>query len=132
MNIATAAAFYRAANGKRVRRTIEGQPVLDNWAEKVADVRRQLLEQGCPESDIEEDSKSLTWPGGFLLKPRQYRQEEGTLNIRSSSMLFTNPLMRDGAPIVGDKKGSRVEEGRLVRDLPNGARVTFELMEEVA
>lgn len=128
MTISSAAAFYRAAKGKRIARVITGQPVLDEWEEKRADVLRQLREQGCPESDIRDDDKGLAWPGAFILKPRQYRREVGTLEVRSTDMLFCNPSMRDGQPITGDKRGSRVEGGLLVRDLPNGARVSFEIL----
>lgn len=128
MTITTAAAFYRAANGQQVRRTIEGQPVLETWPETVADIRRQLLEQGCEESAIVENDKGLKWPGGFMLRPRQRREETGLFVARSKDYTFTNPELRDGAPIYGDKAGGKVEAGRLVKALPGGARVTFELL----
>jgi hypothetical protein len=128
MSYSSAAAFYRACPGKRVARVITGQPVLDDWEAARFNVLEQLRAQSCPADKITDDAKGLSWPGGFLLKPRQYRREVGALEIRSNDMLFSNPDMRDGQPITGDKRGSRIEDNRLVRDLPNGARVSFEIL----
>lgn len=124
--ITSAAAFFRAAHGQRVTRTMEGGATLEQWAERVQEVTAQLLAQGCPPEKIEERDGALHWPGGFLLKPKHPSTISGTWCTRSADYTFT-PDGDDARPIYGEKKGARVEAGALVKDIGNGARYIYRL-----
>lgn len=124
--ITSAAAFFRAANGKRVTRTAEGMATAETWEASKAEATRQLLAQGCPADKIEERDGALHWPGGFLLKPKYNGTVAGVFHVRSADYTFTP----DGhaRPIYGEKKGARVEGGALVKDIGNGARYVYRII----
>lgn len=120
----SAAAFFRAADGKRVIRRQNIQ-TLDTWPEVVADARRQLVEKGCPVDQIFENETGLNWPGAFMWKPKVSAVMEGVFTVRSAEYLF----LADGTdkPGYGAKKGAKVEGDRLVKTYDDGRVITFEI-----
>lgn len=125
--ITSAAAFFRASAGKQVRKSVAGVATIEDWPRNVELARIQLAAQGCPESDIKEDDKGLTWPGGFLMKPKFRKEETGTLQVRSADYGFQSEHYPK--PVWGDKKGSTIEDGKLVKRYDHGLVVTFEILD---
>lgn len=122
--ITSAAAFFRAANGKTVIRR-QNIKTIEGWPEVVADIRRQLLEQGCRERDIVEDDAGIRWPGAFAMKPKVPAVSRGRFTVRSGDYIF-QPEGTD-EKWFGDKKGATIDNGRLVKEFPDGRRITFEI-----
>jgi len=123
--ITSAAAFFRAAQGKSIRKTVTGVDTIETWEERKADIIRQLREQGC--EDIREDDKALMFGNQFIMKPKLRAEEVGELLIRSADYGFVSANYPK--PVWGDKKGAKMEGGRLVKEYPNGMKVAFEILE---
>lgn len=120
----SAKAWFDAHNGATVVKTVSGVATADMWPDMVADYRAQLLAQGCAADAIKEDETALSWPGGFVMRPKLQARAVGKLQVRSADYGFTP----EGAdkPIWGDKKGATVEGAALVKRYPNGMVVTFQ------
>lgn len=126
--ITSAAAFFRAANGKRVTRTAHGMATLETWPERVEDVKAQLLAQGCAADRITIDEGGIHWPGGYILKPKHGKAVTGLFITRSADYTFT-PEGED-RPIYGNKKGATVVGGALIKEIGNGARYEYRIVGE--
>lgn len=121
---ASAAAFFRDAHGRKVIKRVTGAMTVETWDATLAESLRQLREQGCPEDKIKVDDIGLQYPGGFLMRPKEYAESVGRMTVRSADYIFAAP---DGRNIYGDKKGAKVEGSQLVKEYPDGRRITFEI-----
>jgi len=129
-SINSASQFFKVANGARVRKTCEGVPTIDMWPDMVANIRQQLLEQGASESDIEETPDKIAIGAQYWRKPAMVAREVGKLLVRSKDYAFTPECGRThGRPIYGDKTGSTIENGKLVKRYDNGLTVTLEILD---
>ena len=128
----SAAAFYSAANGKRVRKQVTGVATAEQWPAMAANIRSQLLAQGASEADIQEDADkiSVRTTGQFWLRPKVIASECGIMTVRSADYLFIPECGRTGGSgIYGDKKGGKIEGAALVKRYDNGMAVTFTIEE---
>ena len=123
MTYKSAKDWFTAHNGKRVIKTITGVTVLEEWPERVADIKAQLIAQNCPADSIVENDNGLQWPGGFAMRPKFHRNESGVFNCRSADYSFTPDSL--GKPVYGDKKGAKVDGLALVKSYPNGMVIRF-------
>ena len=122
----SAAEFFRAANGARVRKTVEGVLTVEGWPAWLEGVVENLKAQGASEGkDYKIDDSGLTVGNRFVLKPKLRALELGTLKVRSADYGF----QPDGSDnlVWGDKKGATVEGGELIKRYPNGMIVRFSL-----
>ena len=83
----SAAAFFRAAHGKRVIRR-QNIKTIDTWPDVVAAATSDLIGQGCPAGDITEDETGLRWPGAFIMKPKVAGVMSGVFTVKSAEYLF--------------------------------------------
>jgi hypothetical protein len=124
---ASAAAFFRAANGQRVIKTVEGVVTVESWPAHVAAIIAKLEAQGATEGrDYTLDSDGLKLADGRYVRAPRFRDREvGKLAVRSADYTF----LADGAkdPVYGDKKGATIENGALVKRYPSGLVVRFQL-----
>lgn len=126
----SAAEFFRAANGKRVRKTVTGVLTVEQWPAVRDDIVRQLLEQGAKLEDIRIDDSQVAIGSQFWRAPAMRGEEFGILNVRSADYGFLPECGRtNGRPIFGDRKGCKVEGAALVKEYENGMRVCFEIMD---
>lgn len=124
----SAKAWFAAHNGAIVTKTVEGVATVEDWPAMVADYTAQLLAQGCEAAKIVENETALTWPGGFVMRPKLRKSERGKLSVRSADYGFTP----EGAAQAtwGDKKGAMIEGAALVKRYPNGMVIRF--VQEIA
>lgn len=124
----SAAAFFAAANGKRVRKVVTGVATAADWPAIRDNIVSQLLAQGCAAADIIEDETCLKvrTTGQFWMRPKVVGDECGVLTVRSADYGFTPECGRtNGKPIMGDKRGAKIEGGSLVKRYDNGMIVTL-------
>ena len=127
MLIKSCAQFFREAAGKRCKKTIAGAMTLDTWEETIEDCKNQLLAQNCPEKDIVINDNGLYFPGGFLLKPREYSVSFGIMKIRSQDYGFKSDNSSEYC--WGNKVGAKIINNCLVKECDNGRTITFEIVE---
>lgn len=127
MVINSAASFFRAANGKKVIKYVEGALTIESWDDTVENCKQQLIAQNCPVDKIIINESGLQYPGGFIMKPKESAKAIGTMQIRSSDYGFK----ADNAESIvwGDKKGAKIVNGNLVKEYDNGRKIIFEIME---
>ncbi len=121
--ITSAAAFFKAANGRRVTRTAHNMATSENWPERAADIRAQLLAQGCPEERVKEDDSGIHWGSGFVLKPKHAKTVTGAWVTRSNDYTF----LPDGQTekVYGEKKGATIQGGALRKETHGGGFYTY-------
>lgn len=125
----SAAEFFRAASGKRVRKTVTGVQTVEQWPAIRDNIVRQLLEQGAKREAIEISDSQVAIGNQFWRAPAMRSEEFGILNVRSADYGFIPECGRtNGRPIMGDKKGAKIEGAALVKEYDNGMRVRFEIM----
>lgn len=128
----SAAEFFAAANGKRVRKVCAGVATTADWPAIRDNIRAQLISQGCAESDIQEDETALKvrTTGQFWMRPKVVADECGILTVRSADYSFLPECGRtNGKGIYGDKKGAKVEGASLVKRYDSGMIVTLTIEE---
>ena len=116
----SATAWFSAANGKLVRKTVGGALTLEDWESYAAALKSEILAKGL--SYTEDDDGAIRCGTYFWRKPKLRKVEEGILTVRSSDYALNG--------VWGEKKGSTInDEGDLVKLYPNGMTVTLHLIE---
>jgi hypothetical protein len=131
----TAAAWFRAADSKRVTATAHGILTVEQWPDYRARVIAHLIDTGQVEaSAVFEDDRqgNLLLPGSaqIIRKPKMRRVRSGLLEVRSKDYILH---MEDGKTSYGDKKGAKITlDGDLRRDIPEveGGCLIYSIEEE--
>lgn len=114
----TASEFYRNAHGKKVVRIVEGMATIDTWEADKERIKARWIEQGAsPEEIKEQKDGSITCRSSYARTPVMMKEEVGTFTVRSADYIFTPD--RTLTNVYGDKKGSKVVNGELVKEIPN-------------
>jgi hypothetical protein len=100
------AEFFRAADGKRVTRTIQPNVItLDEWAA----IRAAKLREGA----IEDSSGTLRLlDGRFIMRPRQWRVDSGILTTKSGE--YKIAYEKAGLTSTGARKGCLVDDTGII------------------
>jgi len=123
----SAAEFFRLAHGKKVIRFIEGRPCLDTWEQDKERIKASWMAQGASPSEITEDaSGNLKCRSSFVLVPKQMKEEVGAFEVRSGDYIFTPD--RTGTKVYGEKKGAKVIDGFLVKDLDVIGKMKYKIL----
>lgn len=132
--ITTAAAWFRAAQGKVIRKTVSGVQTLESWPEYVESVKANLIAQGCEASNIvvDDDGLRILSTGQFVMRPKFRACQLGALLIRSADYAFIADDDAEARKVFGDKKGATIEAGNMIKRYPSGMTVQFEIVGERA
>lgn len=120
--------FIEQSKGKTILKEVSGVPTVEDWPEMKATILKQLKEQGCPDSDIEERNGCLYFGNQYISIPKFKRSEKGTLVFRSKDYYFT-PGSNESESCFGDLKGLKIENGCAVKSYSNGLRIVFSIIE---
>lgn len=135
--IKSAAAWFRAADHKKVRKTVHNLMTVEQWEAEletiIADIIRSntLAGNTLTRDMITEDSDgNLHFEGSnqVLFKPKLHAEEVGVMEVRSKDYIFRRMGREE---IFGDKKGCTVDaDGNLIKALPhaNGAYIRYSIL----
>ncbi|MCY9866464.1 hypothetical protein OTK49_28395 [Vibrio coralliirubri] len=131
--ITSAAAFFRAANQKRVVARVVGGFCHEDWEEHVANLFAQVEQRGIDKSLVTVTEEQFTLDAGagktkFIQRPKIKRERKGCFTTRSADYTFLADESTE--PSYGSKKGAKVENGSLVITLLNDQKLVYTILED--
>lgn len=131
MDTQSAAAWFKAANGKRVKKTVAGAPTLAEWHAKQWVVLDSIKAEGGTNITLDGNEFHYTtavgWPGLRAGPTPELSETFGTLSVKSKEYAFT---VDGGSPCYGDKRAAVVMGGALVKDYGGGRVIRFYIVGE--
>ena len=136
----SAAEFFRQADGKQVEKQVTGIRTVEDWPKMVEQAHKWAEENGYTQVpagtvlqenqySVSEDQYEIFRSAGqvlFVRKPAAYGTETGIMTVRSADYIFTSD--QTGKHLYGDKKGAKIVDGKLVKDMGNGGTVTYRIL----
>lgn len=117
--------WFKAAHGKKVRKTVSGVPTKEDIPAIVANMKEQLLAQGAKLEDIKITDKDVSIGGQFWLLPAFEKEVIAIFTTRSKDYIHNNTY--------GNKTDATIDQnGNMVKRIPHtqDGLITFEILED--
>ena len=123
----SATEWFKNANGKRVEKFVTGTKTVEDWDDMIKFYESHLVAQGVdPKTEMTVTDNGIEFSNGqFVMKPKMERHSTGVLTVRSRDYHFKGDG-KDLCLVYGEKKGSKVVDGNLVKVYDWGI-VTFKV-----
>ena len=116
-NMATIKQWFEQANGKTVKKEIYGVACAEDWPEISAQYKKELSSKGI---QFEETDYGIEFGNQYIVKPKLKKETTGVITVRSKDYIIND--------VYGDKKGSSIIDGNLVKQYDNGMVVTISIL----
>lgn len=125
--ITSKAAFFRAANGRQVTKTVTGMATIEDAPAIEASIRKQCQDEGIPAAEITKRGHTLHCGNYVYMLPKRKKSETGTFGVSGSNIYLTT----ESGEVWCHKSLLKLDKdaGTVYLDTVEGGRVTYSLAE---
>lgn len=109
--------WFKNAHGKQVLKLVTGTLTTDDTADFVKTIHEQLIKQGAKPEDIKVDESKISIGRQFWMLPKMKASTLATFTTRSADYIHNN--------VFGSKKDAIIEDGNMIKNIPQGGKITF-------